>query len=102
VAGGQQQGESAADAEADDTNLAGAPVLAGQPGADRFHVLVRPALPVAQVTAEGEQAAHGATGVKQIGRDGEVSVAGEPVGLVTQVPAHAVGVVDHDHPGRGA
>jgi hypothetical protein len=52
---GEQQGEPATDAKADDADLARAPVLAGQPGTYRLHVTERPPLPGAQVVPQRAQ-----------------------------------------------
>ena len=52
MAGGEQQGEAAADAQADHPDLAGAAILAAQPAADGFHLLERSSAPAAQVAAD--------------------------------------------------
>jgi hypothetical protein len=54
VPGGEQQGEPATDAEADDPDRARAPGLAGQPGANRFDVIERPSSPGSQIATDGE------------------------------------------------
>ena len=43
------------------------------------------------------QALHLAAPVQQVGGDGQVPLAGQPVGLAAQVVGHPEGVVDDDH-----
>ena len=99
MAGGEQQGEPAADAKADGADLARASVLAGQPGPYRLHVIERPPLPGAQVVSQRVQAPHRAAPGEKIGCYGQVSLTRQPVGLVTKIAAHPQGVVNDHHPG---
>jgi hypothetical protein len=97
MAGGEQQGKPAADAKADDPDPARAVVPGGQPAAHCFHVLKRAALAGPQVVTKGAQASQCPAPGKQVWRSREVALAGQPVGLVAQVLAHAHGVMDDHH-----
>src|SRR5512132_1022164 len=94
---GQRQGIAAAHAKADHPDPAGAVLLLGQPGPYGLDVVEGPALPGAQLAHDGAQTAQHAAPPVQVGGGGQVALAGQPVGLVAQVLAHAGEVVDDDN-----
>ena len=99
MSGGQQQGEAAAQAEADHTDPPGAAGLTGQPlarGLDVFEGLATTGL---QIAADGHQTSHLPPPGEEVGRHGQIVGTGQPVCLLTQVVGHASGIMEHDDAG---
>jgi hypothetical protein len=96
--GGQQQGQPAAHAVADDTDLPCAVLPGRQPRARRLDVGEHTAPPGARLAHDRDHAAQRPPVVHQVRRDGQVPVAGQPVGLVPQVLAHPERVMDNHDP----
>jgi hypothetical protein len=70
--------------------------MAGQPCASGLDVVKGSPLPRAELAEDGAQAAQHAAPPVQVGRSGQIALAGQPVGLVAQVLAHPGEVVEDD------
>jgi hypothetical protein len=75
--------------------------MAGQPCASGLDVVKGSPLPRAELAEDGARAAQHAAPPVQVGRSGQIALAGQPVGLVAQVLAHPGEVVEDETPGHG-
>ena len=102
VAGDEQQGESAAHAEADDADFAVAVGLGQEPAARGFDVVEGGSRTGHQVAHDRAEAEKKAAPVVEVDGEGKEAGLGQPIGLVAVIPAHAEDVVKDDDAGHGA
>ena len=97
--GREQQRVRTARAEADDADFVRAAVLRCEPGPGGFDLLELTTLARADGLETGLQAGPLLVPAEQVGRDREVALLGEPVGVVLHRGSEPDGVVNHHHSG---
>ena len=102
MAGDEQQGESAAHAEADDADLAVRAGLGQEPGAGGFDVVKGGSRAGHQVANDGADAAQHAALVVEVDGEARKAGLGKPLGLVAVVLGHAEDVMKDDDAGHRA